>query len=131
MKRGELAKLSGCNIETIRYYENIGILHAPDRTPAGHRVYSKDDQSRLRFILRTRELGFSIEEIRNLLSMVDANDYTCGDIHALTTTHLNSVSKKISDLQLLEDTLTRISNECGKGDTPDCPIIEALVNDTL
>ena len=131
MKRGELAKLSGCNIETIRYYEKIGILHAPGRTPAGHRVYSKDDQSRLRFILRTRELGFSIEEIRNLLSMVDANDYTCGDIHALTINHLKSISQKISDLKLLEDSLLAISNECEKGDAPECPIIEALVSNKL
>ena len=131
MKRGELAKNSGCNIETIRYYEKIEILPAPGRTPAGHRVYSKDDQSRLRFILRTRELGFSIEEIRNLLSMVDSNDYTCGDIHALTTTHLKSISQKISDLKLLENTLTTIANKCGKGDSPDCPIIETLADNKL
>lgn len=131
MNRGELAKATGCNLETIRYYEKIGLLHAPGRTPAGHRVYADKDHSRLRFILRTRELGFSIEEIRNLLSLVDTNDYTCGDIHALTTTHLKSISQKISDLKILKDTLAVISNKCGKGKTPDCPIIQALVNDTL
>lgn len=126
MKRGELARISGCNIETIRYYENIGLLLEPSRSAVGHRIYSKDDQARLRFILRTRKLGFSIEEIRNLLSLVDTKDYTCGDIHMLTTNHLASISQKIQDLQNLQDTLFKISKECGDGDAPECPIIEAL-----
>lgn len=131
LKRGELAKRSGCNLETIRYYETTGLLHEPARTDSGHRVYSEVDQSRLRFILRSRELGFTIEEIRSLLSLVDDGDYSCGEIHTLTTNHLQSVSRKIADLRKLERTLKNISSECAKGNDPDCPIIDALAGPAI
>ena len=126
IKRGKLAQRSGCNLETIRYYESISLMQEPMRSESGHRLYSENDQSRLRFILR--ELGFSIAEIRSLLSLVDSGDYSCGEIHTLTGEHLASVSKKIADLKRLQRTLKAISAECSKGDTPDCPIIDALAN---
>ncbi len=129
LKRGTLAKKLKCNLETIRYYENIGIMPQPMRTPSGHRLYSQSDQERLRFILRCRELGFSIEELRKLLSMVDSDGYTCGEVYALTQKYLHSVTNKIADLKKLERTLKAISKECAGGDTPDCPIIEALYLD--
>ena len=129
VKRGELARRSGCNLETIRYYEDIKLMPEPERTEAGHRLYSIGDQRRLRFILRSRELGFSIDEIRSLLSMVDSGAYTCGEIHALTQEHLKSVSKKIADLKKLQRTLKTISNDCAAGDEPDCPIVETLIAD--
>ncbi len=129
VKRGELARRSGCNLETIRYYEGIKLMPEPARTESGHRLYSIDDQRRLRFILRSRELGFSIDEIRSLLSMVDSGAYTCGEIHALTQEHLKSVSKKISDLKKLQRTLKSISNDCAAGDETECPIIETLIAD--
>ncbi|WP_428408637.1 MerR family transcriptional regulator [Hyphococcus sp.] len=129
VKRGELARRSGCNLETIRYYEDIKLMPEPARTEAGHRLYSIDDQRRLRFILRSRELGFSIDEIRSLLSMVDSGAYTCGEIHALTHEHLKSVSQKIADLKKLQRTLKAISNDCAAGDEPDCPIVETLIAD--
>ncbi len=129
VKRGELARRSGCNLETIRYYEGIKLLPEPARTESGHRLYSIVDQRRLRFILRSRELGFSIDEIRSLLSMVDSGAYTCGEIHALTQEHLKSVTKKISDLKKLQRTLKTISNDCAAGDEPDCPIVETLIAD--
>lgn len=128
IKRGKLAQRSGCNLETIRYYESIALIPEPMRSDSGHRLYSKDDQSRLRFILRSRELGFSIAEIRSLLSLVDSGDYTCGEIHALTGEHLVSVAQRIADLRKLQRTLKTISAECSKGDAPDCPIIDALVS---
>jgi len=131
VKRGELARRSGCNIETIRYYETTGLLHEPTRTESGHRLYSEPDQSRLRFILRSRELGFTIAEVRSLLSLVDDGDYSCADIHTLTTNHLKSVSRKIADLRKLEGTLRSISRECAKGNDPDCPIIDALAGPAL
>lgn len=127
VKRGELARRSGCNLETIRYYEDIKLMPQPARTEAGHRLYSIDDQRRLRFILRSRDLGFSIDEIRSLLSLVDSGDYTCGEIRTLTLTHLASVSQKITDLKKLERTLKNISSKCGDSDAPDCPIIESLI----
>jgi len=129
IKRGELAQRSGCNLETIRYYESIELMPEPMRSESGHRLYSEVDQSRLRFILRTRELGFSIAELRSLLSLVDSGDYSCGEIHALAGEHLVSVANKIADLKRLQRTLKTISAECSKGDTPDCPIIDALVNE--
>lgn len=129
VKRGELARRAGCNLETIRYYEDIKLMPEPARTESGHRLYSIDDQRRLRFILRSRELGFSIDEIRSLLSMVDSGAYTCGEIHALTQEHLKSVTKKISDLKKLQRTLKTISNDCAAGDEPDCPIVETLIAD--
>lgn len=124
--RGELAKRFGCHLETVRYYEKIGLLHPPDRSEAGYRLYGIEDQRRLRFILRSRELGFSIEELRSLLSLVDSKSYTCGEIRDLTTDHLESVRRKIVDLKRLETTLGRISDECSGDAVPECPVIDAL-----
>lgn len=124
--RGELAKRSGCHLETVRYYEKIGLLHPPARSAGGHRLYRIDDQRRLRFILRGRELGFSIEELRSFLSLVDSKAYTCGEIHELTVSHLADVRRKIADLKRLERTLDRIARECSGGAVPDCPVIDAL-----
>ena len=131
IKRGEMAKRSGSNIETIRYYEKIGLLAAPDRTGSGHRLYSPEDQSRLGFILRGRELGFSIDELRSFLSLVDSGDYTCSEVLAITRKHLRSVQEKIADLRKLEATLTNIASECSGDMAPDCPIIEALQNSDI
>lgn len=129
LKRGALAKRFGCNIETIRYYENIALLNAPGRTESGHRVYSPGDQARLGFILRGRELGFSVEELRSLLSLADSHDYTCGDVLALTRRHLEDVRIKIRDLSRLERTLADVSARCDGGDVPRCPVMDALLED--
>lgn len=129
LKRGALAKRFGCNIETIRYYETIALLAAPDRTQSGHRVYAPRDQARLGFILRARELGFSVEELRSLLSLSDSHAYTCGDVLAVTERHLGDIGKKIADLQRLERTLADMSAQCAGGDVPDCPIMDALLAD--
>ncbi len=127
IKRGALAARSGCHIETIRYYEKIQLLPEPNRSAHGHRLYSKADQARLRFILRSRELGFSLEEIRSLLSLVDRGDYSCADIFNLTSEHVANIGKKIDDLKKLQKTLKKISKQCDKGNTPDCPIIDTLL----
>lgn len=124
--RGQLARRFGCHLETVRYYEKIGLLNPPARSTGGHRLYRIDDQRRLRFILRGRELGFSIDELRSLLSLVDSKAYTCGEIHDLTVSHLGSVRRKIADLKRLERTLDRISSECSGGAVPECPVVDAL-----
>ena len=126
IKRGELANRSGCNLETIRYYEKIGLLKPPERTASGHRLYSRDDQARLGFILRGRDLGFSIGELKSLLTLVDSHDYSCGEVLELTDGHLASVRRKIIDLKKLERTLADVSAQCDGGDVPECPIIDAL-----
>ncbi|MBN8815975.1 MAG: helix-turn-helix domain-containing protein [Sphingomonas sp.] len=127
LKRGALARRFGCNIETIRYYENIALLAAPERTSGGHRVYSQGDQARLGFILRARELGFSVDELRSLLSLSDSRVYTCGEVLAVTERHLDDIGRKISDLRRLQRTLADMSARCAGGDVPECPIMDALV----
>ncbi|MFZ5608053.1 MAG: MerR family DNA-binding protein [Pseudomonadota bacterium] len=126
LRRGGLASRTGCNSETIRYYETIGLLPAPARSQGGHRLYTTADQRRLRFLLRGRGLGFSIAELRSLLSLVDSGEGGCGAIHGLTMAHLETVRAKIADLQRLERTLAAIAADCADGTRPDCPIIEAL-----
>lgn len=130
LKRGALAKRFGCNIETIRYYENIALLEPPDRTGGGHRVYSPKDQGRLGFILRARELGFSVEELRSLLSLSDSHNYTCGEVLTLTERHLEDIRRKISDLRRLERTLADVSGRCDGGNAPSCPVMDALVDES-
>ncbi|TCD16227.1 MerR family transcriptional regulator [Oricola cellulosilytica] len=123
---GEMSRRTGVNIETIRYYERIGIMPEPDRTAGGNRQYDHDQLKRLSFVRRSRELGFSLEEIRALLEMVDRDDFTCGEVHALTTGHLASVRQRIATLRKLEKALAGMAAECSKGDVPDCPIVDML-----
>lgn len=123
---GATARESGVNIETIRYYERIGLMPEPGRTAGGNRQYDHDHLKRLSFIRRSRDLGFSIAEIRTLLDMIDRKDVTCRDVHALTRTHLASVKDKIAHLRRLERVLDRMAEECARGDVPDCPVIDAL-----
>jgi MerR family mercuric resistance operon transcriptional regulator len=123
---GRLSKRTGCNVETIRYYEKIGLLSAPPRTPGGHRVYGDDDARRLAFICRGRGLGFSLDEVRALLALADGQEYNCGKVREITLHHLREVKAKIRDLRRLERTLAAISRECEGGVAPRCPIIEAL-----
>lgn len=123
---GEMSKRTGVNIETIRYYERINIMPKPDRTSGGNRQYNHDQLKRLSFIKTSRDLGFSINEIRGLLEMVDRQDFTCGEVHGLTVGHLASVREKIKGLLKLEKALVGITSECSQGDVPDCLILETL-----
>ncbi len=123
---GAMSKRTGVNIETIRYYERIEIMPKPDRTAGGNRQYNHDQLKRLSFIKRSRELGFSIEEIRALLTMVDRSDFTCGEVHSMTTEHLAAVKAKILALHRLEYALVTMAAECSRGDVPDCPILDTL-----
>ncbi len=123
---GEMSLKSGVNIETIRYYERIAIMPKPDRTAGGNRQYNRDQLKRLSFIRRCRELGFSIGEIRALLAMVDGKNFTCGEVHGMTISHLENVKKKIADLTKLKKALSNMAAECSQGDVPDCPILDTL-----
>lgn len=123
---GKLSAYTGVNIETIRYYEKIGVLPSPPRSEGGHRLYGKEHLARLVFLRRSRELGFSLEEIRALLELVEAGDYTCGEVKALTLLHLHNVREKMRDLRKLEQALVDISSQCDGGTTQDCPILETL-----
>ena len=125
---GALSERSRVKIETIRYYEREGLLPSPPRTSGGHRSYREDHLKRLTFIRRSRELGFSMAEIRDLLALVDGHSYTCGEVRALTLEHAESVRSKISDLQRMERMLVEIASGCKGGTVPDCPIVDALLD---
>lgn len=123
---GVLSKRTGCDIETIRYYERIGVMPKPPRTEGGHRVFSEEHLKRLTFIRRSRELGFTLVQIRDLLGLVDGNDYTCDEVKAITVEHADAVRQKIADLRKLKRVLDDMVSQCNRGDIPDCPVIEAL-----
>ncbi len=123
---GKVAEQTGCHIETIRYYEKENLLPPPGRSAGGHRLYTSDLIERLVFIRRSRELGFSMQEIRELLSVVDGRQGSCERVKKLADTHLKDIRSKISDLRRMETTLRELSNQCSGDDVPECPIIEAL-----
>lgn len=123
---GRLSEQTGCNIETVRYYERIGVMPKPPRTAGGHRVYADDHVKRLTFILRSRELGFTLAQVRDLLALVDGNDYSCDEVKAVTVAHADEVRRKIKDLNRLKRVLDDMAAQCDLGAVPDCPVIEAL-----
>lgn len=126
--RGDLARATGCNIETIRYYEKTGLLPDPPRTDAGYRIYSAAHATRLRFILRARELGFSMEDIRGLMGLEDGAAPTCAEVKERTERHLADVRAKIADLRRIEKVLSVTAARCSGEDVPDCPVLETLEN---
>ncbi|MBI3707583.1 MAG: helix-turn-helix domain-containing protein [Proteobacteria bacterium] len=128
---GKLSARTGCNIETIRYYERIKILPAPPRSPAGQRVYDESHLRRLHFVRRARELGFPLDRIRELLAMEDGGVTTCGEVQRITLDHLAEIGRKIADLRRLERTLRDTAAKCVGGAMPECPVIEALAKPTL
>lgn len=123
---GVLSKQTRVNIETIRFYERAGILPKPPRSVGGHRIYGQDQLMRLNFVRRSRELGFSLDEIRGLLQLVDGGRYTCAEVKTITLDHLADVRRKVADLRRLERTLASVAGKCRGGKVPDCPVIEAL-----
>ncbi|WP_306131932.1 MerR family transcriptional regulator [Roseivivax marinus] len=126
---GVLSAETGVKIETIRYYERVGLMPEPSRSPGGNRQYDHDQLKRLAFIRRSRDLGFRLDEIRALLGMVDAQDISCGDVHALTMQHLSAVREKIARLRQMERVLAEMAEHCARGDVPSCPIVDALFAD--
>lgn len=126
MTIGKVAEKTGCHIETIRYYEKERLLASPERSEGGHRLYTNSLIERLVFIRRSRELGFSVLEIRGLLSIVDGEQVSCERVKHLAETHLEDIRAKVRDLRRMEKTLGELSRQCSGTDVPECPIIEAL-----
>ena len=126
LMRAGLARETGCNLETIRYYENIGVMPDPPRTAAGHRVYDESHVSRLRFVMRMRELGFTLDEVRGFLALTDGGTQTCAEVQQRTEAHLIGVRAKITDLQRIERVLAETAAQCSGKDVPDCPVLNAL-----
>ena len=123
---GILSKQTGCNIETIRYYEKAGLLPSPARSPAGYRRYGSTHLKRLTFIRRARALGFSIEEVRKLLKLADERKRPCAEVRVVAGVHLKDVQAKIADLRAMERVLRETVAKCASGRSPDCPLIESL-----
>lgn len=126
LRRADLARATGCNLETIRYYETAGILPPPTRTAAGHRAYDATDVQRLRFVLRARELGFSLDDIRGLLGLGDGALRTCAEVKERTEAHLTEVRAKIVDLQRIEAVLSETAGQCTGAAVPECAVLTSL-----
>jgi MerR family mercuric resistance operon transcriptional regulator len=125
---GEVAALSGVRVETIRYFERIGLLAPSERTQGGHRLFSSADLARLSFIRRAREMGFSQGEVRALLSLSSGELTSCGEVKALAENHLSVIRAKIRDLRRLEQSLSSTVAQCSGGKVPTCPVIEAIAH---
>lgn len=126
LMRAGLARKTGCNLETIRYYENIGVMPDPPRTAKGFRVYDTSHVARLRFIMRMRELGFTLEEVRGFLALTDGGTQTCAEVQQRTEAHLVDVRAKIADLQRIERALAETAAQCSGENVPECPVLDAL-----
>lgn len=127
LKIGELGEATGTKVVTIRYYEKIGLLPAPARHRGNYRAYEVGHLDRLRFIRRCRALGFSLDQIRELLALASDRERPCDEVDRLTAEHLFDVEAKITDLTKLADELRRISRRCrGGGTIANCRIIEAI-----
>ena len=127
---GGLARRSGTNPPTIRYYEQIGLLKAPDRKDGGHRVYGPDDLRRLTFIRRCRDFGFPIEQVRSLVDLVENADRSCVEARDLARENLTAVRQKLKELKRLEGSLAQLVVDCEAacvgGPGPSCVILEDL-----
>ena len=124
---GQLARKANVNLETIRYYERRGLLPDPPRNKSGHRLYTMQDLRRTEFIKRTQSLGFSLQEISELLSFKMDSGKTCKDVKQRVQKKLSDIEEKIETLQKMRAVLQRLENNCpGKGTLDECPILETL-----
>ena len=129
LTRSKLARETGCNIETIRYYERVGLLPEPPRSASGYRVYDTVHLRLLRFIQRARELGFTTDRIRDLLKLdAESGQHTRAEVKELTRAHIAEISSQIHDLERLRERLLAIASHCDGADesAKDCPILLSL-----
>lgn len=126
MKIGELATATATKVETVRYYEKIGLLPPPARTSANYRAYGGEHLARLSFIRRARDLGFTLEAVRELLTLSDDKAQSCEAVDSIARVHLTEIDRKVRDLKSLRSELTRVLGSCSHGTVADCKIIETL-----
>jgi MerR family mercuric resistance operon transcriptional regulator len=127
---GELSRRTGCNVETIRYYERIGLLPAPPRR-GRYRSYGTEDVDRLGFLRRARELGFGLDEIRGLVDLAAGGQSSCAEARDIAAAHLREVRARISDLRRMERVLGETVRACDAGDNAGCPLIATLSRPTV
>ncbi len=126
-KVGEVAKKAGVNLQTIHYYERRGLLPRPPRTESNYRLYPRDAVRRVQFIRRAQELGFTLKEIKELLSLRAAPLARCADVRNRAQAKLQNIDEKMRTLQAMRKALTKLIGECsGKGPVTECPILDAL-----
>lgn len=123
---GDLAKATSTKVETIRYYERIGLLPKPPRTAGNYRDYGNSEMVRLSFVRRARGLGFSLDQVRALLGLSDDRSCDCAEVDVIANEHLREVDRKIADLTLLRNELEAVIHSCSGGTVAECRIIEAL-----
>ena len=124
---GRVARSAGLAIDTVRYYEREGLLQKPGRTPSGYRQYSPDAVKRLQFIRQAKELGFTLSEIRELLTLKVAPGKSCADVKARAEAKIADVEQRIAQLNRMKRALVKLAAACsGRGPTSTCPILEAM-----
>jgi Cu(I)-responsive transcriptional regulator len=123
---GKLAAATGTKVETIRYYEQIGLLPAPARSAGNYRTYEGKHLRRLSFIRRARDLGFSIDQVRELMDLADRKDQSCMAVDVIANQHKAAITRKIADLTALANELDALIDSCSRNTVADCRIIEAL-----
>lgn len=128
MRIGEVAAQAGVNIDTVRFYERRGILPKPLREPSsGYRTYPRDAPRRIRFIKRAQDLGFTLKEIRELLSLRARPGARCADVLARAEAKIQDVDAKLRSLRAMRRALTKLASECsGRGEISECPILDAM-----
>ncbi len=127
LRIGELAKRTNCQIETIRYYEREGLLHAPERTGGNYRLYQDAHVERLRFIRQCRSLDMALDEIRTLLRFRDAPEKNCGEVNELLDEHIGHVGRRVAELKAMERQLKELRRQCIKAQAAkDCGILNEL-----
>ncbi|MDG2532549.1 helix-turn-helix domain-containing protein [Sphingomonas sp. HITSZ_GF] len=127
MKIGDLARATGTRVETIRYYEAEGLLPAPARNGGNYRIYESAHLDRLSFIRRSRDLGFTLDQVRALLRLADDRGAPCCAVDALAQAHVDAIDRKLADLQALRSELVLRLDACARETIADCRIIEALL----
>jgi len=128
---GEMAKTGNCKVQTVRYYEQIGLLPRPARSAGNQRIYTRAQHDRLRFIRHARELGFPLQRIRDILALGDEPGRSCAEIDRIAREHLRDVESRIDRLRSLHAELERMISECGANRVADCRIIEVLSDHQL
>jgi Cu(I)-responsive transcriptional regulator len=128
---GQMARAGDCKVQTIRYYEQKGLLPEPQRTPGNQRIYSQAHYDRLRFIRHGRELGFSLDRIRQILDLSDDSTKPCATVDMIAREHLREVESKIERLQSMKGELQRMISECAGDRVSECRIVKVLADHDL
>jgi len=127
---GQVARAARVGVETVRFYEREGLVVEPPRRPSGYRQYPPDAVRRVRFIRRAKDLGFTLKEIGELLSLRVNPGTTCADVRAMAGAKVQDVERKIAELSGIRDVLVRLARSCrGKGPTSECPILDMLAEE--